>query len=172
MRFLNKKGEEKIISVYWFFILVLVAGGVFLMVSSFYGHPYDVREVEADLLADKVSDCIFYAGQLNPEVFFVQNVFSEPFANNFMDSCSLNFGDIPEYYFEINFYDYPISGDSLYKISGGNSDWKPDCNLKDEGYEKLVSCVDKSFFARDASGKVYLIKVLSMVRKTEQNVKL
>ncbi|MCA9487422.1 MAG: hypothetical protein KC516_00495 [Nanoarchaeota archaeon] len=169
----SKKGGDKIISVYWFFILVLVAGGVFLMVSNFYGHPYDVREVEADILANQVSDCVYYGGKLNQNVFLVpeQKIFSELFANNFLEECGFTFGSVPEYYFEINFYEYPVPGNSLYEISKGDPNWKTDCELKDEGYEKLVTCVEKDFFAKNVDGTIYFIKVLSMVRKTEQNVK-
>ena len=60
---------EKLMSVYWFVILFLVAGGVYSMVNVFYGHPYDVREVESNLLSQKIADCVSYGGIINTEIF-------------------------------------------------------------------------------------------------------
>ena len=53
---MNKRGAEKIISVYWFVILFLVAGTIAYSVSIFYGNPYDVREIESNILANKIAD--------------------------------------------------------------------------------------------------------------------
>jgi len=41
----NKRGMEKIVSIYWFAILIIVAGGIIYMVSIFYGDPYDVGQL-------------------------------------------------------------------------------------------------------------------------------
>ena len=60
----DRKGD-KIISVYWFAILVIVAVGIFGMVYVFYGSPYDVREIEANALLNQVADCVSYAGKIN-----------------------------------------------------------------------------------------------------------
>ena len=65
---MNCRGTDKILAIYWFLILVLVAGGIFLMVYTFYHHPVDVREVEAELLATKIADCLSHEGKLNSEV--------------------------------------------------------------------------------------------------------
>ena len=42
---MNRRGE-KYLSVYWFVILAIVAGGIIAMVFVFYGKPYDIREIE------------------------------------------------------------------------------------------------------------------------------
>jgi len=60
----NKRGAEKVLSVYWFVILLLVAGGVFAMVYNFYHHPYDVREIEANLMINTVADCVSTGGKI------------------------------------------------------------------------------------------------------------
>src|SRR3989344_5603718 len=51
----NRIGAEKIISVYWFVILIIIAGAVVAMVSLFYGSPYDVRVTEANIMINQVS---------------------------------------------------------------------------------------------------------------------
>ncbi len=50
----NKRGD-KILSLYWFAVLIIVAGGIFGMVYVFYGSPYDVREIEANVLLNKIT---------------------------------------------------------------------------------------------------------------------
>ena len=50
----NRIGAEKIISVYWFVILIIIAGAVVAMVSLFYGSPYDVRVTEANIMINQV----------------------------------------------------------------------------------------------------------------------
>ena len=59
----NKKGD-KLISVYWFVILFIVAGAIAYMTVSFYGEPYDIREAEAYALTNKVARCLSEAGYL------------------------------------------------------------------------------------------------------------
>ena len=102
----NKIGAEKTISVYWFAILVIVAGAVIYMVSLVYGEPYDIRKAETDILANKIADCMNEGGYLNEEVL------TETFKQNFLERCNLNIGaaDFPEsmveYYIEIDIYDF------------------------------------------------------------------
>jgi len=174
---MNKKADGKIISVYWFIMLVVVAGGVFLMVSLYYGAPYDVRKIEANLLSEKVADCIYHGGELNSDLVDpTKTFFMEEFMDHFTDHCSLNFNptgqwEKSQYYVEVNFYDAVDVRKSIQNMSEGNFNWKPDCELEDEEYEKLVVCSKKEFYAKGLSGDIYLIKILSIVRKTEQNVK-
>src|SRR3989338_10868548 len=73
----NRKGAEKIISIYWFAILIIIAGAVVAMVSLFYGTPYDVRDAEANILVNKVSNCLSENGKLNKELFNEDKKFNE-----------------------------------------------------------------------------------------------
>jgi len=147
----NKKGMEKMISIYWFAILALTAGAVVYMVLIFYGNPYDVREIESALLANKVADCIYYGGEVNPEIFSVQGVFKESFRDGFMEDCSLNFdvqGDFVQvpYYIEVDFFSGINSKKSEFNITEGNNNLKPDCKIEVADSSKLAKCTDKSFF--------------------------
>ena len=162
----DKRGTDKIISVYWFVILFLVAGAVVYMVYVFYGNNLDVREIEADVMINKVADCLSQGGEL------VQDVKQE----NFMDKCKLKFNTEfegqGEYYLEINFYEFndlskPI--DDL-KITQGNP------NLKIYNISKSNSAVshEKSFYVLNEDNgqhKEMVVKILSIIRKTERNVK-
>jgi hypothetical protein len=171
----NKKGD-KLISVYWFAILVIVAGGIVLMVNSFYSSPYDVREIEAEILATKVADCVYPGGEMNKMLNSPTGVFRESFKDNFMDICSLNFDvegefERPDYYIEVVFYSTKNIEKKVFEIIEGNLNWKEDCNLDGGNQEKLVKCVEKEFYAADPTKNVYLVKILSIVGKAEQNVK-
>lgn len=173
----DKKGSDKIISVYWFAILILVAGGIFAMVYVFYSGSYDVRDIEANILADKVADCFSEAGYLKNSVF---NEGSRSFLldeSNFLEMCGLNFNvedkwDEEQYFIEVNIYNLGNLVNPVFQISKGNKNWKGSCELQDDGeYEKLVKCVNKRFYSLDLDKNQYLIDILSIVRKSEKNVK-
>ena len=161
---MNRRGGDKILSVYWFAILILVAGGIFGMVYTFYNHPYDVREIEANLLVNHVSDCLSMGGKLNSLVLV------EGFSENFLEICNINFntGDSFEgsqYYLEVN-----LDGNQI--VSEGNKNLISNCGYESE-IEKnnLAKCVERSFYSLDENENPILIKILSIVRKTEKNVR-
>ena len=166
----DKKGGDKVISVYWFVILIIIAGGIFAMVSSFYNHPYDVREVEAGIMINKISDCLSTAGELNFEL-------NQQLKDNFLDNCNLNLNvedkwEKPQYYFEINFYKEDDLTNSNFTITLGDKALTASCNIQEEKeYKREVKCVEDDFFSLSETGELYLIKILSIVKKTEKNVK-
>ncbi|MFA5953657.1 MAG: hypothetical protein WC812_03625 [Candidatus Pacearchaeota archaeon] len=171
----NKLGEEKIISIYWFLVLILVATAIVLMVNSFYNSPYDVREVESQILSEKIADCIDKGGKLNSQLIS-NGSFSKEFEDKFLEKCSIYLdynedGEIQEY-FKVDIYNRKNSLNPVFNISKGNPNWKSDCYLEDKDHEKIVKCVENNFYSSDVSDNVYLIKILTIVRKTEQNVKL
>ena len=168
----NKKGADKILSVYWFAILVLVAGGIVAMVTTFYGYPYDVREVETNLLTDKVANCISSQGVLNSDLIS-ERKFKEDFEENFLETCKINFDSENEegqYFVEISFYNLTNLDEPLFEFSEGNSNYKEDCEIE-EVYERFAKCVEKRFYSVDELNNQYLIKVLSIVAKIDKNVK-
>jgi len=172
---MNKRGGDKLISIYWFIVLTIIAGGVVAMVGVFYNSPYDVRSVEAEILAMNIADCVYPGGTLDTRLI-ASGSFKEEFRDNFMDRCKLNFEskqefDFGQYYFEINFYDSQNLDRSIFNVSEGNQNWIEDCGIENIGKEKLVKCNEKKFFAKDNSDKVYFVKILSIVRNTEKNVK-
>ncbi len=172
--YLNKKGD-KILSVYWFAILILVAGGMFAMVYIFYGTPYDVREIEANLLIDKIADCISYAGKIN--LNFVSNGVFNQNNEDFLNKCYLIFSsnewEDEQYYTKIEFYKLENLDMPVFEIKKGNSNWFASCALQeDKEYERLTKCTEKSFYSLDNLNNQYIIKILTVVRKAEKNVKI
>ena len=82
---MNKRGTDKLISVYWFAILFIVAAAIVYMVLSFYGEPYDARELEANALTNQIADCLSEAGYLKEGIL-------ERVETDLLETCDLNFG--------------------------------------------------------------------------------
>jgi hypothetical protein len=161
------------LSKYWFLILFLVAGGIFAMVSAYYSAPYDVREAEAGILADKVLDCISYTGRLTPIVLNDSGSFNEKFKTNFLDECHFNFGSTndSEYSVLVKFFFVEDLTKPSFEISSGNINLFTVCNINDENYDKLAKCVTKRIYSVNGE-KEYLVEVLSVVRKVNENAKI
>lgn len=169
----NKRGD-KILSVYWFLILLVVAGGVFAMVYVFYGTPYDVRGVEARILTNQIADCISYNGKINSDL--ISN--GIPTTNrNFLESCHLNFNstewDNQQYYSEIYIYNLDNLDSPIIDINKGNNNWLTSCAIQEnKSQNRLATCLQRSFYSIDDKDNQYIIKILSVVRKTEKNAKI
>lgn len=123
---LNKRGGEEIFTIYWFVILVAVAGVVSYMVVIFYGQQKDIRGIEENLLSNKIAVCLSEGGYLK------EGVLSEDFKNNFLEKCNLNLDvesdfeeEQGEYYTEISISkfnaDMPeMRGEEITNIRVGN----------------------------------------------------
>jgi hypothetical protein len=172
---LNKRGDSKYLSPYWFVIIFLVSAGIFLMVYLFYGTPYDVRGIEARILTNQVADCVSYAGRINSNL--ISNGIISENKETFLETCHLNFDSsdwtIGQYYAEVNFYKFEKLDNSIFTIKKGNSDWIGNCEMQEtKKYEKLAQCNEGSFYSTDDMNNQYIIKILTVVRKSEKNVKL
>ena len=123
----NKRGD-KIISVYWFVILFLVAAAIVYMVALFYGAPYDTRSIESEILTNQIADCLSRGGYLKEEISW-----DEDFKDNFLEKCNLNFAveeeydwkDQEQYYIEVGVYEFnqdseDAIGEEIFNFVEGN----------------------------------------------------
>ncbi len=163
----GKKGE-KVISVYWFVILFIVAAAIVYMTAVFYGNPYDVREIEADILTDKIAECLTDSGYLADLKGMNQE--------NFMQKCNLNFEtedvygwkEQEQFYVEAEVREFDTANPGiLLKVNKGNENFKDFCSIKGEG---LPFCLERNFYSIDKQGNKYDIRILSVVGKVEKNV--
>ena len=163
----NKRGAEKIISVYWFAILFIVAGTIAYSVSIFYGNPYDVREIESNIMINKIadSDCLSKNGKLKEEVL------SEDFKENFLEKCHLNFGnEKEEYYLEVEFYNFDDLENPLnFNINEGNINLKAFSETSSSSNSIFKN--EKSFYVLNEKDEELIVKIISIIRKTEKNVR-
>lgn len=170
----NKKGE-KLISIYWFVILTLVAGGIFIMVNSFYNSPYDVRKVESEILAEKVIDCLYEGGKVNPALMQENNpVFRDFFKDNFERICTLNFEtknewDPEQHFVRVVFYGNEKQLNKRFEVFSGNLNYEEDCFSETE-HPELAKCSIRDFFAYLPDGKMYFVEVTAVTAKVKENV--
>ncbi|NCN86595.1 hypothetical protein GW932_02080 [archaeon] len=172
---INKRGGDKVISVYWFFVLILIAGGVILMVNTFYGAPYDIRDLEGEVLASHVADCIYSGGKMNPLLVSPQGVFKQEFQDNFLERCDLNFdkqGEFEEiqYYVKVSFLERGEKNQNRFVLEGGNTNWVNDCVI-DTTKKRFTKCVQKEFWVLNENDRAYLVKIDTVIGKVEENVK-
>jgi len=185
----SRKAASKMLSLYWFAILVIIAGGIFAMVVTFYGHPYDIRPIEADILSDKTADCLSQKGELNKDIFNTSSGnFSEEFKEDFLKECGLNFNYTTgrgrsNYYTEVLFYEADnlsdsgkITEKSVFEIKKGNKNWLEGCDVEEE-YSRAAKCSEKRLYSvvpseiPEKGEKQYLIKIVSVIGKINENVK-
>lgn len=127
----DKTAGSKIISVYWFVILFLVAGAVVFMMSAFYS-PKDVTNAESLVLSSKVAECVSSGGYLNEEILT-----DNSFKTDFLEKCNLNFAvedfsdwkEKEQYYLEINIHKFDSNipeniGENVFDFSTGNINLK------------------------------------------------
>lgn len=172
----NKKGTDKYLAIYWFLIVAIVTVGIFGMTYVFYGTPYDVRNVEANLLLNRVADCVSYAGRINT-TFISNSQFYQKTGDDFLKECHLNFvssewNDV-QYYTEVSFYTTSNLNNPVLDIKAGNNNWAADCAIQGNNQQaNLPQCVQKSFYSVDDASNQYIIKILTAVAKSEKNVKI
>jgi hypothetical protein len=166
---MKKKGADKIISVYWFAILFIVAGAVVYMAALFYGAPYDVRAAEQRALENAIADCMTDKGYLN------DNIFDANFKNNFLEECHLNFetedvygwNEQGQYYTKIDVNGFDVasetSGAAVFDFVAGNPNLEILVETEDEANSR-------SFYVVDKEGNSYVVKILAIVGKAEKNV--
>lgn len=173
---LNKIGADReTMALVW---LVVILGGttlaLFWMMNAFYGTPYDIRELEARLLLNKVADCVSYSGRINPQI--ISNGVVNAANPSFLESCHLNFAssewEEEQYYSEINIYSSLDLSKSLFFAKKGNDNFVLDCEIQIVASSEFSSkCLERSFNTFDDKNQEYTVKILTAVRKLEKNVK-
>ena len=118
---MNKKGGEKVLSIWWFFVLALIAGGIVIGVAMFYGANVDVRDSEAAILADKLIQC-----------FIDNSMMGDLSSENVYEKCGLYepaFKDRGIFYFRISLSD---DGDLISEIKGGDNTFEENCKVSEK----------------------------------------
>ena len=165
---------DKVISVYWFVILAMIAAAVVIMTAAFYNAPYDVREVEARLLTNKIADCISKGGEVSNYVY--GGVFKQEFSDKILEICGINlevedtFSET-QYYINVRFYSANDPTTLIFGVEKGNLNYISSCNIQDdEEFKKLAQCYEGKFYAVKGSEQ-FLIKITTAVGKSIKNVK-
>ncbi len=170
----NKKGGERILSIYLFIIYIIVSVGIVSGVFLFYGSGLDGRVAEAGILSDKVIDCLTEQGKLH------ENVLKDNF--DILKFCKFNFEDNSglykgneQYGVRVELFDFDfcnleedkiVCSNEIKKIEAGRYDFLEYCDL--EG-EKIPKCDKKEIYVLN-NGMGVLIKITGVAGQTEKNV--
>lgn len=157
----NKKGGERVLSIYLFIIYIIVAVGIVSGVIIFYGKPLDVRSLEAEILTDKVIDCLVEQGELKSEV-------GDSF--DLLKNCKFDFKDNTRKYegderyaVKVELYDFNTGGLIKPLPIAGDISFFEFCNM--EG-DKIPRCNEKQVYVLEGENKI-LLKINSAVGKVE-----
>lgn len=160
---MNKKGGEKWLSIWWYFCLVIILGGTVYAAWNFL-HISDVSELDAEILASKVYDCVVpdnviaFDIQSKPDIFSLCKI--ADFEKN-------NLGK--DYFVGIRIYEHLGTGNesSLKKeyyyepamYSHGNLRYR--CvNMKDIEVTQMPGCSYKTKDVYGKDGSEYIIRVI------------
>ena len=160
--YFDKRGGEKIMSVWWFAVLVVVGTGIVISVLIFYSAEEDVRGIESEILYSKIVDCVANNG------FLVDGVLEKEF--DLMKTCNLNEKVINEeklFYIKINILDE--NGNSLREpIVEGNKEFpqeceiqRPDENGKTVGAKYYAKCFENSINILYGERKIGKLEILT-----------
>ncbi|MFA7708309.1 MAG: hypothetical protein WCX73_05150 [Candidatus Pacearchaeota archaeon] len=133
----NKKAE-KLLSIWWFFVLAIIAGGIVIGVLIYSSSDVDINEAEARVLSERISNCLVDNGHLK------LGVFESDF--DIFDFCNLNqevFEENTNFYFNISVYD---SKSLIFNLFKGSSSFEKDCRIgmtKDVEAEYFPGCSEK-----------------------------
>lgn len=117
MKIKDKRAGEKVLSIWWFFVLAVIGLGIVIGVLTYYEAEVNVKLVEADVLSEKILNCIIETGYLKEFLNSDFDVFKQ---------CGLNekiFEKGSYFYFNISIYDDQL----LKNITAGDSSLVADC---------------------------------------------
>jgi len=126
----NKKAATKLLSIWWFAILLIIAVGIIIGTSIFFSKKIDVRLLESDIIAAKLTDCVIDArGVIDLEAL---NLKDDAAKGSFLEKCGFNseiISSSSDYFARINLYEAGSNPpkEIMSPIYFGNSAFEGDC---------------------------------------------
>lgn len=129
---MDKRGEERIFTIWWFVAIVAVSAVIVLSVMGFYSKDVDTKKFEATLLYEKIMECLTENG-------FLRNDFGSGF--DIYKSCNLN-----EEVFSkegILYFNIALNGENIFE--GGDKSLAADCSVSSKiRADRFPGCVNRS----------------------------
>jgi len=147
---LYKKGDEKLLSIWMFIIWFIIAFAIVSGVWIFYSAKIDIKELQAQALNNRLSDCIADKGINNLDD--KEKIFSE---------CRIN-KNFNNFYFRIDIYD-SISSTKIKSISAGYPDLELQYNLREKSSaENFARCLENEIVVYDSGeNKNLIVKMIA-----------
>ena len=141
----NKKADGKYLSVWWFFVILIIAVGIVVGTFLFFGKDLDNRVAEAEILNTKILRCLVEQGKV--DALFVEGDF------DIFEECELS-------------REVLLGGDYFIKISLDHEDFKDlvfganfekDCNIQlKTGAEYFPRCIISELYVLHEGDKLNL----------------
>lgn len=157
----NKKAGEKLLSIWWIFVLLVIGGGIVLGVIIFQSKEININPLEADLLSEKISQCFSNEGYLDRNID----------ENNIFAECRISeklFEKGSDFYFRVLVYE---GGNLIKKIEKGDFSFEKECVIgKSIEMKNSPKCSEKSFLVLDSNGKELKIVILTSSNQKEGRI--
>ncbi|HUS50687.1 MAG TPA: hypothetical protein VMZ91_11010 [Candidatus Paceibacterota bacterium] len=152
--FKNKKAAEKILSIWWIFVLAIAGGGIVLGVLIYNSAEFDVRYDDSNLLAEKIVNCLVEQGKINPDFLKEDfDIFSE---------CGLSKEVIDSDVFYINITLIDSSGEVLREpIYSGAKSFQVDCFINGKHYPRCSIKQEDVLYVKEGSSEIVKLKILA-----------
>lgn len=154
----TKKAGAKYLSVWWFFILVLISVGLVVGISANIFAETNVKKIESKILLDRTVNCLIKNGQINQG--FLNNNF------DFYKNCSFNKETFDKYFVEIKVYDFDSCENNennlecskkILEKSYGDLALKTNCEiLKSVKAKNFPSCSKGSIYTLNVNNKLII----------------
>lgn len=165
---LNKKANEKVMSLAYVLYLILIGTGVIIIVAQYVGSPVDIKPLETTILYTNLMECFVKNGFVDNAVFDDKfDVYSYCHLNRNILDPSEGRGDVSRdfFWFNISFFDEEgvKVRDSLV---GGNTGYQSDCLvMMGKTSANFPYCIFKneSYFFMNKNGEYQRVKIVALV---------
>jgi len=152
----SKKADSKILSIWWFVVLLIILAGIVGGAAIFSSSKIDIRVLEADILSERIIDCITNYGYID------ENFFNDNF--NLFKSCGISEEIINKsgsYYLNISIYN--SNYESVFEKYYGNNAFVQECKVGAAMIEAkdFPRCIEKSVNLLNSNGQVLKLNIIS-----------
>jgi len=158
--FKNKKAGEKYLSIWWIFVLIIITVAIVAGVSINRLKDVNTKAIEADILVNRVADCLIQQGYIKQE-FLNENF--DIFKECLIDKETITNSE--KYYLNIAVYNYnscKIEAEKLncqnpeIKYEFGVLDFENQCGMEGTNYPK---CSEKYIYTLNKSESKFILKI-------------
>lgn len=150
---MNKRGEERIFTLWWFVAIAAISAAIVLATMGFFSKEVNTREYEAGIMYERILECLVQNGNLRSDFNGSFDIYKE---------CDLSkdvFLNRSLFYFEI-----VLDGESV--LDGGDRSKKADCELKEKvKTENFPGCINQTeliLYSKDGKTEKGQINILTV----------
>lgn len=166
---MDKRAEEKYVSIWWFAILVVVATGIAASTILFFSADFDSRSEEAKVLQYKILDCVTEDSSVNDKIFLEKNF-------DILSECGLQKSLFQKgSNFVINVSILDKDNQKIFENVTGDSAYLGDCAVLKSGEIKAKNypvCIFKNYSVfYNVEGKIGTGKIFILTASNQRGVK-